>query len=90
MIGQITFETPIGPNVTKNLRDNDNSMEKLTLPMPESHGFGVYDGKILVFEPRAKRFFLDAVEASEFELVYGHRVTNVKVMTGGRRFGALV
>ena len=90
MIGQITFETPLGPNITKNLRENDNSMEKLTLPMPESHGFGVYDGKILVFEPRGNRFFLDAVEVSDFELVYGHRVANVGVMTGGRRFGAFV
>lgn len=90
MIGQITFETPVGPNVTKNLRDNDNGMEKMTLPMPEIHGFGVYDGKILVFTPKNKRFFLDALEISDFELVYGHRVMNVKGMAGGRRYGALV
>lgn len=90
VIGQITFETPTGPGVTKNLRRNVNGMEKLTLPSPENHGFGVYDGKILVFEPRGKRYLLIAVEPGDFEVVYGHRVENVRAMTGGRRFGALV
>lgn len=90
IIGQITFEAPLGPNITKNLRANHNSMEKLTLPMPENHGFGVYDGKILVFEPRGGRFFLRAEEVGDFELVYGHRVANVEAMTGGRRFGEFV
>ena len=90
LIGQITFEAPLGPSVTKNLRRNVNGMEKLTLPMPESHGFGVYDGKILVFQPKGKRFLLDAVELGDFELVYGHRVSNVETMAWGRRFGAFV
>ena len=90
MIGEITFETPFGPNITKNLRANHNSMEKLTLPMPESHGFGVYDGKILVFEPRGGGFFLRAEEVGDFELVYGHRVANVEVMTSGKRFWELL
>jgi hypothetical protein len=90
LIDRITFKTSVGPNVTKNLRNNDNGMEKLTLPMPEAHGFGVYDGKILVFEPRGNQFFLNALEASDFESVFGHRVIDVKVMTGGRRFGAFI
>ncbi len=68
-IGEINFETETGPNVTKNYRENDNGMEKLTLPMPEDHGFGVYDGKVLVFEPKGKRFLLTAVELGDFELV---------------------
>lgn len=89
-IGQITFETETGPKVTKNYRENDNGMEKLTLPMPEDHGFGVYDGKVLVFEPKGKRFLLTAIELDHFELVYGHRLANVEKMTGGRRFGELV
>jgi len=65
-------------------------MEKLTLPLPENHGFGVYDGKVLVFDPKGKRFLLTAVELDDFELAYGHRLANVNTMTGGRRFGELI
>lgn len=90
LIGTIAFKTDTGPTVTKNYRENDNHMEKLTLPMPEQHGFGVYDGKVLVFEAKGKGFHLTAIELSEFELVYGHRVANLKIMSGGRRFGELV
>ncbi len=89
-IGTITFETETGPRVTKNYRENDNGMEKLTLPMPEDHGFGVYDGKVLIFEPKEKYFLLTAVELDDFELVYGYRLANVNLMTGGRRFGELI
>lgn len=89
-IGEITFETETGPTVTKSYRENDNGMEKLTLPMPEDHGFGVYDGKVLIFEPKGQRFFLTAVELDDFELVYGHRLANVNRMTGGRRSGEFV
>lgn len=90
LIGQINFLTEIGPKVVKNYRENDNTMEKLTLPMPEDHGFGVYDGKVLIFEPQGSEFLLRAVEAEEFDLVYGHRLANVQTMGGGRRFGELV
>jgi hypothetical protein len=90
LIGEIAFETETGPVVTKNYRENDNGMEKLTLPMRENHGFGAYDGKVLIFEPKGKRFFLTVVELNEFELVYGHRLANVNKMTGGRRFGELI
>ncbi len=90
LIGTITFETPIGPRVTKNYRENDNTMEKLTLPAPEQHGFGVYDGKVLIFEPKGKRFLMSAVELGDFEAVFGHRLANVEKMTGGRRFGELI
>lgn len=89
LIGQITFDTEVGPQITKNYRENDNAMEKLTLPMPENHGFGVYDGKVLVFEPRGGSFLLSAVELGEFELVYGHRLANIEKMGGGRRYGEL-
>ena len=58
--------------------------------MRENHGFGAYDGKVLIFEPKGKRFFLTVVELNEFELVYGHRLANVNKMTGGRRFGELI
>lgn len=90
LIGKITFKTDIGSKVEKNYRENDNKMEKLTLPMPEQNGFGVYDGKVLIFEPKRKSFRLTAVEAGEFESVFGHRLANVQVMNGGRRFGELI
>lgn len=87
LIGTISFETPEGNVIRKNYRENDNGMEKLTLPMPEENGFGVYDGKILVFEKRAANYFLVTVEPAEFERVYGYRLRNVDRMGGGRRYG---
>lgn len=90
LIGTISFQTPIGPKVIKNYRENDNTMEKLTLPMPEQHGFGVYDGKVLLFEPKGKGFLLATMELDEFESIYGHRLVNVQTMGGGRRFGELI
>lgn len=89
LIGEIKFSTRIGPNITKNYRENDNGMEKLTLPMPEEHGFGVYDGKVLLFQPTGDEFLLSAIELGEFELAYGHRLANVEKMGGGRRYGEL-
>lgn len=89
-IGEIIFVTETGPAVTKNYRENDNGMEKLGLPTPEDHGFGVYDGKVLIFRPKGKRFLLAAVELEEFELVYGHRLANVLKMSGGRRYGEFI
>jgi hypothetical protein len=62
-------------------------MEKLTLPMPEDHGFDVYDGKVLVCEPKNGRFLLTAVEHSDFERVYGHHLANIDKMGGGSRYG---
>jgi len=90
LIGAITFTMSVGPDVTKNYRENDNKMEKLTLPFPEQHGFGVYDGKVLVFQPTGNKFLLNALESDEFEAVYSHRLANVGVMNQGRRFGELV
>lgn len=90
LMGAVNFETPVGPKVTKNYRSNDNTMEKLALPMPEQHGFGVYDGKVLLFEPKNNGFFLSAMELDEFESIFGHRLVNVQTMSGGRRFGELV
>lgn len=90
LIGQIVFDTDIGPRVIKNYRENDNKMEKLTLPMPEQHGFGVYDGKVLIFKRVRGGFHLFAVEATDFELAYRHRIVNVGAMIGGRRFGGYV
>lgn len=89
-IGAINFRTEVGPSVTKTYRENDNGMEKLALPMPEDHGFGVYDGKVLVFRPEGEYFLLTAVELEEFDVLYGHRLVNVRKMVGGRRFGGFI
>jgi len=49
VIGTVQFVTSVGATVTNNLRLNRNGMEKISLPTPENHGFGVYDGKVLLF-----------------------------------------
>ncbi|HYD12875.1 MAG TPA: hypothetical protein VEC11_08505 [Allosphingosinicella sp.] len=90
VIGSVTFATKIGPDVTNDLRLNRNSMEKISLPIPETHGFGVYDGKVLVFERRGGKFFMSAFESAEFELVFSHRLVAIKRMNGGRRYGEIV
>jgi hypothetical protein len=90
IIGQVTLEATTGSAVTNNLRLNGNSMEKMSLPIPETHGFGVYDGKVLVFEPTKGAFLISVFESIEFEELYGHRVTDVKRMHGGRRYGGII
>ncbi|MCK0129233.1 hypothetical protein [Erythrobacter sp. F6033] len=89
IIGSVTFRTPVGDDVTNVLRFNRNGMEKISLPMPETHGFGVYDGKVLVFERSSKGVLMNALEAQEFENLFGSKIHNVMQMTGGRRYGAI-
>lgn len=87
VIGEVTFETPAGGAVTKNLRLGNNMMEKVTLPIPETHGFDIYDGKILVFQQTQGRFVMRALEADDFETAFGDRLAGVRVMGSGRRYG---
>lgn len=86
-IGAIRFLTPIGEPIERNLRLGNNAMEKITLPIPETHGFDIYDGKVLVFRRSGNAFVLNALEASDFEATFGDRLTAVMVMGSGRRFG---
>ncbi len=90
VIGPVNLTTLVGPPVTNDLRLNRNGMEKMSLPIPETHGFGVYDGKVLVFEPVGGAFRMSALEANEFDAVYGHRLVDIRRMNGGRRYGAIV
>lgn len=90
IIGSVTFSTDIGDSVTNNLRLNHNGMEKISLPMPETHGFGVYDGKVLVFERSGSEFVMNAYETIEFETLFGSRLVDVMKMSGGRRYGAII
>lgn len=89
IIGPVTFSTLIGPPVTNNLRLNHNGMEKISLPMPENHGFGVYDGKVLVFERIGNAFLMKAFESIEFEALFAGHVVDVTKMNGGRRYGVI-
>lgn len=90
LIGEIKFKNKHGDKFKRNYRENDNKMEKLTLPMPEEAGFGVYDGKILIFELDGDECNIDAIELDEFSLLYGHRLYNIQRMTGGRRYGEFI
>jgi hypothetical protein len=87
VIGNVTFEPPTGGLVTNNLRLGNNMMEKISLPVPETHGFSMYDGKVLVFSPQSGRFRMWALEAADFEASFGHRLAAVRLMGSGRRYG---
>lgn len=91
IIGPVVFETPTGESVTNNLRLGNNMMEKISLPIPETHGFDIYDGKILVFQRSdAGRFVMRALEADDFETAFGDRLAEVRAMNSGRRYGLIV
>jgi hypothetical protein len=87
VIGEITFFTPTGDLVSRHLRLGNNSMEKITLPLPEQHGFELYDGKVLVFRRCNGGFYLNALEAADFEATFGDRLSLVLSMGSGRRYG---
>lgn len=89
VIGPLTLHPPSGGSVTRDLRLGKNSMEKITLPTPEAHGFDMYDGKILVFRRDADGFVLFALEGADFEAAFGDRLASVRTMGGGRRYGHL-
>ncbi|MHC2467143.1 hypothetical protein ACVIHD_006155 [Bradyrhizobium embrapense] len=87
VIGEVTFEPPAGGPVTNNLRLGNNMMEKISLPIPETHGFDMYDGKVLVFSPQGGHYRMWALEAEDFESAFGHRLASVRVTKSGRRYG---
>ena len=90
VIGPITFEPPLGNRVTNNLRLGNNMMEKISLPIPETHGFDMYDGKVLVFAPKEGRFRMWALEPDDFDTAFKHRLAGVKMMASGRRYGHII
>ena len=90
VIGQITFAPPVGEAVTQNLRLGNNMMEKISLPIPETHGFDIYDGKVLVFRRSESAFIMHALETEDFEASFGDRLTAVKSMASGRRYGHIL
>lgn len=87
VIGKVTFETPVGAPVSNDLRLGNNMMEKISLPIPETHGFDIYDGKVLVFQRSSGSFVMRALEADDFETAFGDKLYDVNVMGSGRRYG---
>lgn len=87
VIGPITFVSPVGDEITRNLRLGNNLMEKISLPIPETHGFDIYDGKVLVFRRSGDAFIMHALETEDFEASFGDRLTAVRAMASGRRYG---
>ena len=90
VIGTITFDPPSGGVVSRDLRLGNNLMEKITLPIPETHGLDLYDGKVLVFQRSGDRFKMWALEADDFLAAFGNRLYDVKAMGSGRRYGQIV
>ena len=88
-IGVINFRTPIGDPASNNLRLGNNMMEKVSLPIPETHGFDLYDGKVLIFQKDEDGFFLIALEQDDFDRAFSMRVSEVRVMGSGRRYGRI-
>lgn len=90
VIGPVTFKPPFGGSVTRDLRLGGNMMEKITLPVPETHGLDMYDGKVLVFSAEVGGFTILALEAEDFDSAFKHRVADVRMMSSGRRYGHIV
>lgn len=87
VIGEIAFLMPAGDRIVRNIRLGSNGMEKITLPIPETHGFDIYDGKVLVFQRAEDGFRMSALEAAEFQAAFGDRLALVMTMGSGRRYG---
>lgn len=88
-IGVITMRTPSGDSVPRVLRMGNNMMEKLTLPTPEDHGFGCYDGKILLFDVREDAVLLTAFEREDFARIFRNNDVVTAKMRSGRSYGTL-
>lgn len=83
------MRTVDGACVRRYLRFGNNAMEKLTLPIPEDHGYGAYDGKILTFERRKDFWILEGFEHDDFENAYRKHIDWFDRMQSGRLFGTI-
>jgi hypothetical protein len=88
-LGDLRIRTPTGQVVERRLRFGNNSMEKLTLPIPEDHGYQCYDGKILTFEIEGDEVVLEAFEHDDFFRIYGIHINSWSEMQSGRRYGTI-
>ncbi len=90
ILGELRFRTPTDEVVERFLRYGNNSMEKLTLPIPEKFGYQSYDGKILVFEVGEDEVFLNALELDDFLRLYSKYISSSISMQSGRRYGTIL
>ena len=90
VLGELRIRTPTGEIVDRVLRFGNNSMEKLTLPIPERFGYHSYDGKYLTFKVRDEEVILNALEQEDFMRVYGTRVCSLNIMQSGRAYGTVL
>lgn len=88
VLGTLKINTPCGV-VERTLRYGNNDMEKLTLPIPEDHGYQSYDGKILTFAVAGNGVVLEAYESEDFYRIYGRHINSVREMRGGRKYGTI-
>ncbi|MBZ5728295.1 MAG: hypothetical protein LAP87_25335 [Acidobacteriia bacterium] len=88
-LGDLRIRTPTGQVVERRLRYGDNSMEKLTLPIPEQYGYECYDGKILTFDIEGGEVVLGAFEYEDFFRIYGMHISSCSEMQSGRRYGTI-
>lgn len=87
VLADLNIRTPTGTVVERRLRFGNNSMEKLTLPIPEQNGYECYDGKILTFQAEDGQVLLDALEHDDFFQIHGKRISSCCEMQSGRRYG---
>lgn len=87
-LGTLNIVTPRGV-VERTLRYGNNAMEKLTLPIPEDYGYYSYDGKILTFAVVRNEVVLEAYEPEDFYRIYGRRISSVREMQSGRKYGTI-
>lgn len=89
ILGELRIRTPGGAIIERNIRYGNNSMEKLTLPIPEQYGYQCYDGKILTFEVADDEVLLQSFEHDDFFRIYGVHITSCNEMQSGRRYGTI-
>jgi HKD family nuclease len=89
VLGDLKLRTPNGAVVERALRYGNNEMEKLTLPIPESHGYQCYDGKILTFRKVGGAIILEAFEHDDFFQSYGKHISSCGEMKSGRKYGTI-
>ena len=88
-LGDLKIRTPTGNVVDRRLRYGNNSMEKLTLPIPERYGYQCYDGKILTFKVDGNQVVLEALEHDDFLRIYGMQISSSNKMQSGRPYGTI-
>jgi hypothetical protein len=64
-------------------------MEKLTLPIPEEHGYQCYDGKMLTFKVEGDEVALETFEFEDFFRIYGMHISSCSAMQSGRKYGTI-